>query len=525
MELRPTCMSRNALQFRGCAFVGMPRVAVCPLTHLAFKIKKIVFVTKRNGIHSVTVNDFRFLNFAKDILPDALGRSTAVHWKRHTLEKSKSCHAGVLSRRMRASRADEGRGGRCIGRLTRHAPKPPVHEMKFKFGADIGGNIAVTFAIALLPIMGFLGAAVDYSVVNNQRSRLQVTLDSALLAGAQESTSALEISKANSFFTGNQTSAWAAGSTATFSVVGSQLNGTASMVVPTQFMGIVGFPSIQVSVSGAASKPVSGAKACVILVATSDAQALLVNSGALVNAANCEIHVDSTNSVAAIMNSSTSLSVAKVCIKGGAIQNGGANSVVSTNCAAISNPFVGKLPTVPSSNCDYNNQTYNGGSVTLSPGKYCGWTNFNGSGTLTFSPGLYVVQNGGMTFNSGWTVTGSGVTFYLVDQNATLTFNSNVNASFSAPTSGTYANILMFEPDGLSQSYLPINGSSGSGLQGMLYLPSRRMIINSASNITANQTVMVFYSLILNGMNWSISPGALAPNAGTTVAGNARIVR
>jgi hypothetical protein len=151
------------------------------------------------------------------------------------------------------------------------------------------------------------------------------------------------------------------------------------------------------------------------------------------------------------------------------IKNGGANPPAQTGCATISDPFAGKLPTVGVGACDYNGQPYNPGSVTLNPGVYCGSTNFNGSGTLTLNPGLYVIENGAMIFNSGWTVTGTGVTFYLVDQNATITFNGGVNANLSAPTSGTYANILMFEPAGLSNTQLPINGSSGDSFTGLIY--------------------------------------------------------
>jgi hypothetical protein len=67
-----------------------------------------------------------------------------------------------------------------------------------------------------------------------------------------------------------------------------------------------------------------------------------------------------------------------------------------------------------------------------------------------------------------------------------LQFNGNVTTDISAPTSGTYANILMFEPDPLSSSNLPIDGTSGSSLQGLLYLPSRNVTINSVSNVSAD---------------------------------------
>ncbi len=39
----------------------------------------------------------------------------------------------------------------------------------------------MTFAVALVPLLGFVGAAVDYSRTNAARSAMQVALDSAAL--------------------------------------------------------------------------------------------------------------------------------------------------------------------------------------------------------------------------------------------------------------------------------------------------------------------------------------------------------
>src|SRR5882757_1270963 len=47
-------------------------------------------------------------------------------------------------------------------------------------GAD-EGNIAVIFAIALVPLLGFVGAAVDYTRANAARSSMQAALDSTAL--------------------------------------------------------------------------------------------------------------------------------------------------------------------------------------------------------------------------------------------------------------------------------------------------------------------------------------------------------
>jgi Flp pilus assembly protein TadG len=403
--------------------------------------------------------------------------------------------------------------------------EPPSRGLLDRFVKDKSANIAVIFALATVPVLGLVGAAVDMSIINDQRTQLQAALDTAVLFGVRESSDALKIAKADSVYSAEVRARWGTVPAASFSVASGQLNGAATSTVNTQFLRIMGFATVPISVSSAAAATGRGNKVCILLVESPNAQTFLVNSGAAVNGPACEVDVDSTAGVAAMINSGTTLNLAKICIKGGATQNGGTNPVVSTGCAAIANPFVGALPRVTATTCTYSNQVYNPGTVTLSPGTYCGWTNFNGSGTLQLNPGLYVIKNGGMTFNSGWTVTGSGVTFYLVDQNATLTFNGNVKANLSAPTSGTYANILMFEPDGLPQTNLPINGTPGSSISGMMYLPSRNVIINSVSNTTADQTTMVFATLILNATNWQIQPGPLAPSGASSSGGTVRLVR
>ena len=382
-----------------------------------------------------------------------------------------------------------------------------------RFRGDNTGNVAIIFAFSLVPLLAAVGASVDYSLASMERTKTQAVLDAAVLAGVKESGSALQIAKATDFFNAQISNSWGTNPTANFSVDSTgKLIGTASGAVNSQFIKVaipVFATSAAVAVATSSSTPAK--KICILLTNSTNAQSLLVNSGANLTAPNCDIDVDSTAGTAAMINwgSTTTLGVNKVCIKGGATQNGGTNSVVSTNCAAVSNPFVGTLPQVTAGSCTYTNQTYNPGTVVISPGVYCGSTNFNGSGTLTLSPGLYIIKGGTMTFNSGWTVTGTGVTFYLVDQNSTLQFNGNVTTNISAPTSGTYANILMFEPDSLSSSNLPIDGTSGSSLKGLLYLPSRNVTINSVSNVSADNVTMVFSTLIMNAMNWNIDGGTI----------------
>jgi len=69
--------------------------------------------------------------------------------------------------------------------------------------ADRSGNVAITFAIALVPVFGAAGVAVDYSRANAARTAMQVALDSTGLMIAKEALnlqSAQVQTRANKYF-------------------------------------------------------------------------------------------------------------------------------------------------------------------------------------------------------------------------------------------------------------------------------------------------------------------------------------
>jgi Flp pilus assembly protein TadG len=54
------------------------------------------------------------------------------------------------------------------------------------FSADAGGNVAMIFAVAIIPIFGIIGAAVDYGRANAVKASMQAALDATALMLAQE---------------------------------------------------------------------------------------------------------------------------------------------------------------------------------------------------------------------------------------------------------------------------------------------------------------------------------------------------
>ena len=407
------------------------------------------------------------------------------------------------------------------------------------------GNLAVIFAFSAIPVIGAIGAAVDFSKASDVRSQMQNALDAAVLAGVTQA-SANQIATAGNVFDGDFSGKYATTATRSFTQnADGSLSGTASTSVSMAFLSVLQVPPLAMTVKSTANPGKQATSpVCILLLSQLDSQALLVNSGAVLNAQSCEVHVASTQNPAAMFNAT--LNVKRICVKGANVtKNGGVTPPVITSCATISDPFAGTLPTVSTNSCSNipnanNNLNYNSGSsaavlpagvygginfsnnsVTLNPGVFCGSINFNGvtSGTVTLNPGLYEIH-GTWNVNSGWTVNGTDVTFYFVDQNAMVHFNGATAATLSAPTTGTYANILMYEPTGLSTGYATID-SSTLNLKGLIYLPSRKLTANSTSNLSSTGLNMVLSTLTLNSTNWSIAPGAasmgVASGAATSV--------
>ena len=124
-----------------------------------------------------------------------------------------------------------------------------------RFAAAEQGNIAVVFAIALVPVLSFIGAAVDYSRAVQARTSMQAALDSAALMLSKDVSAGTittsEIStKAqayfNALFTGTSavpSVSVAAAYTANTSM-GSTIQLTGTGTYTTTFMKIAGFPTL-----------------------------------------------------------------------------------------------------------------------------------------------------------------------------------------------------------------------------------------------------------------------------------------
>jgi Flp pilus assembly protein TadG len=127
-----------------------------------------------------------------------------------------------------------------------------LRQLVREFRAAETGNIALTFALATLPVVGGVGAAVDYSHANSVKAALQASLDSTALMLAREAASedaATLNANALKYFQALFTRPEARNITVTATYTssgGSQVVVNGSADVPTSFMGIMGYNKITV---------------------------------------------------------------------------------------------------------------------------------------------------------------------------------------------------------------------------------------------------------------------------------------
>ena len=120
-------------------------------------------------------------------------------------------------------------------------------------GRDRHGNVAITFAFALLPILGLVGAAIDYSHAISIRVALQGALDSTALKLSKQASSLKHQqlqSAAQNYFNGvfQRPEAQNVSITATYTTSGgSQVTVDGSAAMTTSFMQILGYNSLTVT--------------------------------------------------------------------------------------------------------------------------------------------------------------------------------------------------------------------------------------------------------------------------------------
>ncbi|MBX9843641.1 MAG: pilus assembly protein [Xanthobacteraceae bacterium] len=121
-----------------------------------------------------------------------------------------------------------------------------------------GANVTITFAIATIPVIGFVGAAVDYSHGNSVKAAMQAAVDSTALMLSKQASRLNQSdiqAKADAYFKAlfNRPEATGVAVTATYTTSGgSKVVVAANANVKTNFMGLMGVTQLNIGVESMA---------------------------------------------------------------------------------------------------------------------------------------------------------------------------------------------------------------------------------------------------------------------------------
>ena len=372
-----------------------------------------------------------------------------------------------------------------------------------RFSRDRKGGIAPLLALAIVPVLGAVGAAVDYSRASASRTALQSALDSAMLYAAKGDSATWQQTAATAFTAMVTAKNEATVATPTFSVDGNgNYVGQVAASVPARVAGILGVTSIQVNAS-ASVKPYNDPDNSCILTLDKGAATTHVSMN-FGGAPNIQLAGCSTRS-------NTSLN----CNGHG---SGSAASIAAGNATNCSNSKSSATPLpdiyeTMAANISKLCGSLNGG-VTWTPGTVpaavktqvvggrteyhvCGTLTVSGSGYLTgsspTSDSLIVIENGGLklsvsasisTKRTAIVLTGPSSTASIIDfpngngQSAALSLSPGISsdnpwrgiALYQDPVMTNVANNwgpgATFNADGivyLPNSDVQMRGVAGSG--------------------------------------------------------------
>lgn len=172
-----------------------------------------------------------------------------------------------------------------------HVLRENMRRLMQAFGKAEGGNVAVIFGIASIPITIGIGAAIDYSRAGVVKVSIQDALDSALLAGAKDGGSNWN-SLAADVFNGILSTKSISYTAPSFSKSGEYFYvGSVSSSVPTAVLGVVGINTVPVTANSKATAAEAD-NSCILTLDQGQSKthvSLTLNGAPVINLSGCSI--------------------------------------------------------------------------------------------------------------------------------------------------------------------------------------------------------------------------------------------
>ncbi|MFD1612233.1 hypothetical protein ACFSCW_10505 [Sphingomonas tabacisoli] len=393
------------------------------------------------------------------------------------------------------------------------------------FARSKRGNVIVAAAASLPVVIGSAGLATDTLEWTLWKRQLQRQADSAALSGAF----ALAQGK-NHVTSVNGDIARTAELTLTATPViesppttGAGTGNTSAVRVALQTGRSLPFSSLFVSTAPtikaeSTAAVVNNGNYCLIALEPTTAVGITMSGNATVNM-GCGMATNSKSSNAVYVNGSSTITATPIAAVGTVVPNSNytGTTVFKSHQVPQKDPFASLPdPDISTLNCQSLSVSPNGNkslTSTSNPATATCLKNVDVKGTLTLGPGIYYVDGGSFNVGSQAVISGTGVTIILTSKTAasdpssiaTMSMNGGAQINLSAPTTGTYAGVIMYQDRrALDVASNTVNGNSSSFYQGALYFPKQQLTFNGTTGMSTDCLQMVGRRVVFLG-NSSIS--------------------
>ena len=374
------------------------------------------------------------------------------------------------------------------------------------FLTDLGGGVAMTFAVSTPAVLGATALAVDYSNLGFARGRLQELADSAALGAARElrlaqgANSALVV--AQNFVNANARTVSPNGVTFDGAIASdkSSVTVTLSSSVPLYVAQAMGMLTSTVGAK-ATAKLTNGPPLCVVGLDQNSNWGIALDQSARLMANGCTVYSNSPKPNGLASQSSSLLQSSLACVVGG-VGGGSANfsPQPKTGCPVLRDPLASRAtPSVGACDPTKSNTVISSGSVSLYPGVYCGGLRVTGSATVSLMAGTYVMKDGDLRVDTGATLSGTYVGFYFTGDSK-FRFDSASNLNLSAPKDGVMAGMLFFQNPNADKATFQLDSNNASNLLGTIYLPKGDLQFGGNQPVAQNSafTIIVANTVYLH---------------------------
>ena len=188
-----------------------------------------------------------------------------------------------------------------------------------------------------------------------------------------------------------------------------------------------------------------------------------------------------------------------ISVSGGVTGDGFSPAAPMTGAAPVPDPLAADLnpPPLPPGACTTIDVSGNS-NYTLDPGLYCEISATSNT-NIFLNPGVYYIEGpGGLSVSGNANIDGDGVTIYLGENAAGVTMSGNSDIDITAPTSGTYAGLLLYM-DPANNSSISITGNGAWNGSGTMYAAGSAMDLSGNAGVSTFNSMIIARVIILGG--------------------------